>query len=266
METADGILLGSPTYFSGVSTEMKALIDRSGFVAMANGCAFAGKIGAAVVAVRRGGATHAFDSMNHLFLISGMIVVGATYWNLGIGRNYGEVLEDKVRETSPAGIKAADSKAWYQQVSTYTGEQDTFHRRHLLTPMAKELMNLSCNTCHQGHDLPETNTASFRLQLPNRCGNCHPKLSSRYAMSIHGELTELGFSPAGFVWHYRRSNTRDYLRQQEVNLIVTDINMPEMNGITFLKELNKSFPKSLLTHGQNPSSINLMIPKRGKFV
>jgi DNA-binding NtrC family response regulator len=36
----------------------------------------------------------------------------------------------------------------------------------------------------------------------------------------------------------------NYLRQQEVNLIVTDINMPEMNGIAFLKELNKSFPKS----------------------
>lgn len=35
-----------------------------------------------------------------------------------------------------------------------------------------------------------------------------------------------------------------YLRQQEVNLIISDINMPEMNGISFLKELNKSFPKS----------------------
>lgn len=63
-----------------------------------------------------------------------------------------EVLEDKVRDASPAGVKAANSKAWYQQLSTYAGEQDTFHRRHLVTPMAKELMNLSCNTCHQGHD------------------------------------------------------------------------------------------------------------------
>jgi two-component system response regulator (stage 0 sporulation protein F) len=35
-----------------------------------------------------------------------------------------------------------------------------------------------------------------------------------------------------------------YLRQQEVNLIISDINMPEMNGISFLKELNKSFPQS----------------------
>jgi hypothetical protein len=63
-----------------------------------------------------------------------------------------EVLEDKVRETSPAGIKASTSLAWYQRSSTYSGEQETFHRRHLVTPMARELMNLSCNTCHQGHD------------------------------------------------------------------------------------------------------------------
>lgn len=63
-----------------------------------------------------------------------------------------EVLDDTVRETSPAGVKASTSKAWYQQLSTYTGEQDTFHRRHLLTGMAKELMNLSCTTCHQGSD------------------------------------------------------------------------------------------------------------------
>jgi hypothetical protein len=63
-----------------------------------------------------------------------------------------EVLDDKVRETSPAGVKASTSKAWYQRLSTYAGDQDTFHRRHLMTPMAKDLMNLSCNTCHQGND------------------------------------------------------------------------------------------------------------------
>ena len=63
-----------------------------------------------------------------------------------------EVLEDRVRPVSPAGVKAQDTRAWYQQISTYKGEQDTFHRRHLATPMAKELMNLQCNTCHEGHD------------------------------------------------------------------------------------------------------------------
>jgi multimeric flavodoxin WrbA len=92
---ADIILLGSPTYFADVSTEMKALIDRLGFVGLANGGCLRNKIGAAVVAVRRGGGTHVFDSMNHLFQISGMFVVGSTYWNLGFGLGKGEVRDDE---------------------------------------------------------------------------------------------------------------------------------------------------------------------------
>ena len=94
MLKADAVILGSPTYFADVSAEMKALVDRAGYVAMANRFAMAGKIGAAVVAVRRGGATHAFDTMNHLFFISQMVVPGSTYWNLAIGREAGEVAGD----------------------------------------------------------------------------------------------------------------------------------------------------------------------------
>jgi len=94
MVAADAILLGSPTYFTDVSAEMKALLDRAGLVALANGGLFRGKIGAAVVAVRRGGGTHAFDTMNHMFLMSGAIVPGSTYWNLGFGREKGEVAGD----------------------------------------------------------------------------------------------------------------------------------------------------------------------------
>jgi multimeric flavodoxin WrbA len=55
---------------------------------------FRGKIGAAVVAVRRGGGTHAFDTMNHMFLMSGAIVPGSTYWNLGFGLDKGDVARD----------------------------------------------------------------------------------------------------------------------------------------------------------------------------
>ena len=91
---ADAVILGSPTYFADVSAEMKALIDRAGFVAMANGCSLAGKIGAAVVAVRRGGATHVFDTINHLFFISQMLVPGSTYWNMGYGLEPGKVAGD----------------------------------------------------------------------------------------------------------------------------------------------------------------------------
>lgn len=95
MYASDAIILGSPTYFADVSSELKALIDRAGFVALANGGAFSGKIGAAVVAVRRGGATHVFDTINHLFLISSMIVPGSLYWNIGIGCDKGQVLGDE---------------------------------------------------------------------------------------------------------------------------------------------------------------------------
>lgn len=91
---ADAIILGTPTYFTDVSAELKGLIDRMGYVAIANGRALAGKIGAAVVAVRRGGATHAFDSINHLFLMSQMIVPGSIYWNLGYGLAPGDVKND----------------------------------------------------------------------------------------------------------------------------------------------------------------------------
>jgi multimeric flavodoxin WrbA len=95
MVEADGILLGSPTYFTDVTAEMKALIDRSGMVSIANGGMLRRKVGAAVVAVRRAGSTHAFDTMNHLFTISQMIVPGSSYWNMGIGMMPGEVDKDE---------------------------------------------------------------------------------------------------------------------------------------------------------------------------
>lgn len=91
---SDAIILGSPTYFTDVSSEMKAFIDRLGLVATANGKALRGRIGAAVVAVRRGGGTHVFDTINHMFLMSGVIVPGTTYWNLGFGLAPGEVADD----------------------------------------------------------------------------------------------------------------------------------------------------------------------------
>ncbi|MGB5883468.1 MAG: flavodoxin family protein [Desulfobulbales bacterium] len=91
---ADGIILGSPTYFANVSTEMKALIDRAGMVSRANSDMLARKVGAAVVAARRAGAIHVFNSINHFFFIGQMIVPGSSYWNLGMGRQKGEVEKD----------------------------------------------------------------------------------------------------------------------------------------------------------------------------
>ena len=91
---ADGVLIGSPTYFSDVTAATRALIERVGMVNRANDQMYRGKVGAGVVAVRRAGAIHAFNSLNLFFLISQMIVPGSSYWNLGFGRDVGEVEKD----------------------------------------------------------------------------------------------------------------------------------------------------------------------------
>lgn len=95
MLRADGIILASPTYFANISTELKALIDRAGLTSMANGGMFKRKVGAAVVAVRRGGSIHAFNAINHFFFINQMIVPGSNYWNMGFGLDKGDVEKDE---------------------------------------------------------------------------------------------------------------------------------------------------------------------------
>ncbi|NVM17647.1 MAG: flavodoxin family protein [Candidatus Lokiarchaeota archaeon] len=98
MLNADGILLGSPTYFADTATRMKALIERAGLVSKVNGNLLKHKVGASVVSVRRAGATHVFSSMNYFFLINQMFVVGSTYWNLGVNPHVSEpekIMEDE---------------------------------------------------------------------------------------------------------------------------------------------------------------------------
>jgi len=95
MVAADGVILASPTYFASITPELKALIDRAGLVTRACDFAMRRKVGAAVVAVRRGGEIHAYDTINHFFLISQMIVPGSSYWNIGFGRDKGEVTGDE---------------------------------------------------------------------------------------------------------------------------------------------------------------------------
>ncbi len=109
MILADGIILGSPTYFADVSSQIKALIDRAGLVAKANDDMLARKVGAAVVAVRRAGSLRVFDSINNFFLISQMIVPGSCYWNLGVGLEKGDVNGDEegIRTMKLLGINMA---------------------------------------------------------------------------------------------------------------------------------------------------------------
>jgi len=94
MLEADGIILGSPTYFSDVSSGMRAFIERCGFVARANDYMFKYKVGAGVVAVRRAGAIPAFNSIMLFLHYMQMMIPGSSYWNIAIGRDPGEVLKD----------------------------------------------------------------------------------------------------------------------------------------------------------------------------
>lgn len=110
MAAADGILLGSPVYFADITANTKALIERCGMVARANGDLYRRKVGAAVVAVRRGGAIHAFNSLNHFFTIGQMIVVGSSYWNIGIGREPGAVSSDQEGIATMQGL--GQNMAW----------------------------------------------------------------------------------------------------------------------------------------------------------
>ena len=90
---ADALLLGSPVYYSGIAGTMKCFLDRAFFVASVNN-RFRHKIGAAVTAARRSGGMPTFNSLNHYFLISEMIVPGSSYWNVIHGREPGEASQD----------------------------------------------------------------------------------------------------------------------------------------------------------------------------
>jgi multimeric flavodoxin WrbA len=94
MLAADGIIIVSPTYYANCTATTQALMERAGYATRQSGNPLTRKVGAAVVAVRRGGAIHAFDSINHWFQISEMIVIGSSYWNIGIGRDIGDVEGD----------------------------------------------------------------------------------------------------------------------------------------------------------------------------
>ena len=107
---ADALILGTPAYFSDMTPEMKSFIDRAGFVAIQNGGLFRRKIGAGVVAQRRGGGVAVQASLNHMFLMSEMIIPCSTYWNFGLGLNKGEVSEDQ--EAMNNMINLGQNIAW----------------------------------------------------------------------------------------------------------------------------------------------------------
>ena len=107
---ADGLIIGSPCYFASITAETKAFIDRVGLVCRANGGLFRRKVGAAVVAGRRGGMVSAFDDINHLFFATEMVVAGSVYWNFGMGKQPGDVNDDE--EGIQTMQKLGENMAW----------------------------------------------------------------------------------------------------------------------------------------------------------
>lgn len=95
MKAADGILIGSPVYYASIAGTMKCFLDRSFYVASANGGLFRHKVGGSVVAVRRSGEVATFDHLNHYFTLGEMFLASSNYWNVIHGRLPGEVLQDE---------------------------------------------------------------------------------------------------------------------------------------------------------------------------
>jgi multimeric flavodoxin WrbA len=111
MIEADGIIIGTPTYFAGVSPEIKAFMDRAFFVAKANGDLLRQKVGAGIAAERRSGAVCAVDTINHYFGISGMFSTGSRYWNNAKGLAPGDVEKDE--EGIDTMKQLGENMAWF---------------------------------------------------------------------------------------------------------------------------------------------------------
>ncbi len=114
---------------------------------------------------------------------------------------HAEVLKPSVRKQSPAGVEAVKSLAWYQTLDTYSGDQDTFHRRHLTSDYAKRVMTMRCNTCHQGHDpRAEAPGSSASSQLSGY--NLRKQVGTQTCLMCHGQFNaEVMGLPGGWVQH-----------------------------------------------------------------
>jgi multimeric flavodoxin WrbA len=95
MEEAEGIIIGSPVYFGSATPQVKALIDRAGYIQGRRGDRFRGKVGGPIVVARRAGQNFTFAQLLFFFFITEMIIPGASYWNIAFGREKGEAAQDK---------------------------------------------------------------------------------------------------------------------------------------------------------------------------
>lgn len=94
MIAAQAIIIASPVFFGSATPQIKALIDRTGYLGIAQGRPFERKVGGALVVGRRAGHNFTFAELLFFFLYHGMIIPGSTYWNVSFGRDVGEVFND----------------------------------------------------------------------------------------------------------------------------------------------------------------------------
>lgn len=92
LDEFDGIIIGSPVYYSGPTGQLVSFLNRLFF---ATETRMAGKLGASVVSCRRGGASATFEQLNQYFTISNMPIVSSQYWNSVHGFNANDVYKDK---------------------------------------------------------------------------------------------------------------------------------------------------------------------------
>ena len=129
---------------------------------------------------------------------------------------HAEILDRKPRDRSPAGIDAADTLAWYQTLDSYVGGQESFHYRHLESPLAKKVMNLTCNFCHQGND-PREEAPDMQPGRPIFAGGTTPNFTlrklvnpSKTCLLCHGAMPDPdGIMGIGGKWHEVRGDFED---------------------------------------------------------
>ena len=92
LEEADGLVIGSPVYYASPNGNFLSFLDRLFYSSPRNTKHM--KVGASVVAARRGGCTATFDALNKYFSISNMPIVSSNYWN----QVHGGCAEDAVRD------------------------------------------------------------------------------------------------------------------------------------------------------------------------
>ena len=118
MKEADAIIIASPVYFSQMTPETKALIDRCGYTIGANGKFLSRKIGAGIAVARRAGMMPTFHSINDFFFINDMIVPGSKYWNVGIAREPGDIEDDE--EGIAIVSRLAENMIWLHEKINHT--------------------------------------------------------------------------------------------------------------------------------------------------